>query len=239
MRYGLCRRIENGGPPVSDKSRRPSGRPIERAAMTGRVSGNEQHDDPWGRPYTDRVYAAVGHRLFCLPGLTSWAGATGIYCLHAAAYDGTDWAVTFQEQDVLAYRRRCLDDGITDLGAAARDEHRCRYLPGVTVGHVVNAADGSPRAFTETEAATLFALLSRALFIAATISGDQPLVLMPPLLVPAPDTDIVSEVGPAAELDLLQLAAIAPERRAETLAETMERLTADDIGDFLDSFMQQ
>ena len=136
-------------------------------------------DDTLRLSYAHHVHTASGHRLFCLPGLTSWAGAAGIYCLHAAAYDGTDWVVTFQEQDTVSYHRRRREDGVTATDLAASAEHLCRYLPGVTVGHVVNATDGSPMSFTDSEAAALFDLLSWALFIAAMLSGEQPLVLVP------------------------------------------------------------
>ena len=67
----------------------------------------------------------------------------------------------------------------------------------------------------------MFSTVSRALWTAATLSSG-PLSLQPPLPVP-------HKTG-----EMWQIAAIAPDRRAGTLAEAMAHLSAADLDGFLD-----
>ena len=182
------------------------------------------------QPYSDCVDRMPGHLLYRAPGLVSWDGAVGFYCVHAARFDGAEWAVTVNEQDLIGYIRSRTSRAPVPEHLDA--EGRCGHLPGVAVGEMLNTGDGTVAAFSEHAAADVFDLVARALWAASTLAGADQLVLEPPLPVVLP-------AGSGTAARSLQIAAIAPPRRPQTLAEAMAALTVEDIGACLDDLSQR
>ena len=181
--------------------------------------------------YEDCVDTAPGHLLFCLPKMAVWNGVPGFWCLHAAVFDGTDWAVTVCEQDHIGYMRWRTKAGGEPTAPRQRAESRCLHLPGTVVGHVVYDDEDTPAAFTQEAAFEVFALVSRTLWAAVLLAGDARAPFDPPLPVSPPAS------VPSGTRRALRITAIEQSRRRETLAEAMRDLTEDDISGFIDDFL--